>query len=292
MNIKNILQEIEQTDPEVYEKLSGRRHILKSFGSKVAVAALPLAIGSLFKKAYGKTTDTLISSLNFALELEYFEYNFYHTALAVGSNTTAMLIPTTDRPGFQMIEEQELAHLTFLRNMINTMGGVPFTPKHYSGNAVTGNPYSPASYDFTAHATYDIYDNYANFLSLAQTFEDTKVRAMQGQMSNFMANTNDVLTNMFQINTVEARHASFIRLVRRTAGAIDYPKPWVTNNVPPEIRMQANYLGEDNLVQQGVQINALTGSTGGVLSNTAATEAFDESLPRTTVESLIAPFLL
>ena len=105
MNIKNILQEIEQTDPEVYEKLSGRRHILKSFGSKVAVAALPLAIGSLFKKAYGKTTDTLISSLNFALELEYFEYNFYHTALAVGSNTTAMLIPTTDRPGFQMIEE-------------------------------------------------------------------------------------------------------------------------------------------------------------------------------------------
>ena len=77
MNFKNILREIEKTDPEVYERLSGRRQVLKSFSSKVAVAALPLAIGSLFKKAYGKTADAngVINALNLALEMEYFEYN-------------------------------------------------------------------------------------------------------------------------------------------------------------------------------------------------------------------------
>ena len=75
MDLKNILQEIEKADPEVYEKLSDRRGILKSFGSKVAVAALPFALGSLFKKVYGKNTDTVVAALNFARELEYFEYN-------------------------------------------------------------------------------------------------------------------------------------------------------------------------------------------------------------------------
>ena len=56
MDFRNILQEIEKTDPEVYERLNGRRHVLKSFSSKVALAALPFAIGSMFKKAYGRTT--------------------------------------------------------------------------------------------------------------------------------------------------------------------------------------------------------------------------------------------
>src|ERR1700748_2808114 len=106
MNFKYILNEIEKADPEVYEKLSGRRHVLKSFGSKVAVAALPLAIGSLFKKAYGKTTDAVTSALNFALKLEYMEYNYYHVA-----NNTGGLISAAELPGFQTIEAQELAHI-------------------------------------------------------------------------------------------------------------------------------------------------------------------------------------
>ena len=78
MNFRNILKEIEQADPKIYEQTSGRREILKSFGAKVAVAALPLAVSSLFvnKKAYGKTTDTIIGTLNFALQISYFQYNF------------------------------------------------------------------------------------------------------------------------------------------------------------------------------------------------------------------------
>src|SRR5437868_6401073 len=98
MNIRNILQEIGKADPEVYEQLSDRRGMLKSFGAKVAVAALPLAAGSLFKKAYGKTTNAQIDALNYLLQLEYFQYTFYRTA-----NNTVGLIPAGDLPGFQKI---------------------------------------------------------------------------------------------------------------------------------------------------------------------------------------------
>src|ERR1700744_54932 len=98
MDFKNILNEIEKVDPEVFEKLSPRRHILKSFGSKVAVAALPFALGSLFNKAYGKTTDVIIDTLNFALTLEYLEYNFYQTA--INTNATTSFIASADQPAF------------------------------------------------------------------------------------------------------------------------------------------------------------------------------------------------
>ena len=55
MNLKHILSEIEKVDADVYEKLDSRRSALKnftSFGGKVALAAVPIAFGSLFKKAY------------------------------------------------------------------------------------------------------------------------------------------------------------------------------------------------------------------------------------------------
>jgi hypothetical protein len=294
MNFNNILQEIEKADPEVYEKLSGRRHILKSFGSKVALAALPLALGSMFKKAYGKTTDSVISSLQFALELEYFEYNFYHTANNTGSNTTNTLIPAADRAGFLLVENEEKAHINFLRTTIDTLGAVPFTPNYYTGDPITGNPYSPASYDFTAHSTFGTFSDYGSFLDLAIAFEDTGIRAYQGQIPNLLANDNDILTQVLQLSSVEARHASFARLVRRFYNTATFQigtKPWITTNFPPAVPLQPNYMGEDNTVQRGVDITSLTGYTG-TISNSAATEAFDEPMDKATVTSLLAQFKL
>jgi hypothetical protein len=81
MNIVNILEEIEKVDGEIYERLSPRRTAMKSFfnmGKKISLAAMPLALGSMFQKAYGQTTlpAAVVDVLNFALSLEYLEYHF------------------------------------------------------------------------------------------------------------------------------------------------------------------------------------------------------------------------
>ena len=76
MNLQNIISEIEKHDPEVLNKLDTRRKAMKEFASfsgKVALASIPFALGSMFKKAYGSPTspsDIIIDTLNFALTLE------------------------------------------------------------------------------------------------------------------------------------------------------------------------------------------------------------------------------
>ena len=289
MNIKNILSSFDNSTTLLTAQPTGRRDMLKDLGSKVALATLPVAISSLFNKASAQTTSTttVIGSLNFLLELEYFEYNFYRTA-----NSTGGLIPSSDQAGFTAIENHEKEHINYLISAITTLGGTPFQPNHYANN-----PYCPAAYDFTAGGQYPIYTtgNYYLFLDFAQLFQDLFIRAYIGIFPNLIGDKTSLTTAM-QLLSVEGRHASHVRLVRRfTTSAPDYPKPWITNNIPinysPVNAFQSYYLGEDNIVQLNIDITTLPGITG-TLSETAATEAFDEPLPQATVLSLIAPFLL
>jgi len=75
MNLLNLIEEIDKADPEFQDRISPRRDAIKnitSFGSKVAVAAMPFVFSTLFKKAYGQTAITSVNdTLNFALKLEY-----------------------------------------------------------------------------------------------------------------------------------------------------------------------------------------------------------------------------
>ena len=295
MNFKNILNEIEKTDPEVYERLSDRRQVLKSFSSKVAVAALPIALGSMFKKAYGKTSaaSDVVSILNFALQLEYFEYNFYHKA-----NNTGGLIPAGDKPGFLNIEAHELAHILFLNDVVTTLGGTPYTPPNYISTAIIPQYIPSGTYDFTGHGAYSsVFSTYTTFLTLAQVFEDTGVHAYQGQMPNLAGSS--VLGQAFQIASTEGRHAAHVRRIRREApiSAIEQPAPWITNNIPPlpTAAFQPYYTGEENTMQAGgVDISSLPDSygTSGTVPVLSATAAFDEGKDMATIVSLIQPFLV
>lgn len=287
MNFKHILSDIEKADPEVYERLSGRREVFKNFGSKVALAALPFAIGAMFNKAYGKTTDAVIDALNLALEFEYLEYTYYRQ----GTNTGG-LIPANDMAGFKAIEAHEKAHVTFLINTIKSLGGVPFTPKNYT-HPTTVAPYVPAAYDFTKGGTYTPFSDYKTFLILAQIFEDTGIHALQGQMPALLDN-NAILTQAFQLLETEGRHAAYVRHVRRLApiSAPETPTPWISNNIPPTIPLQTYYTGEDNLMQNGINVSGLPNIyyNDGVMPKISATAAFDEPFDKTRVLSLIAPF--
>lgn len=287
MNFKHILSEIEKSDPEVYEKLSGRREALKGFGAKVALATLPLALGSMFKKAYGKTTDAVVDALNLALEFEFMQYTYYRQA-----NNTGGLIPANDANGFKAMELQEKKHVAFLEDTITAMGAVPFKPNNYSSPS-TVHPYVPAAYDFSMGGTYTPFSDYPTFLIIAQVLEDTGIHALQGQMATF-SGSNPLLVQAYQLQAAEARHAAFIRHIRRIdpINAVEEPAPWITNNIPPTIAFQPYYKGEDNLQQLGITITNLPNIyyNTGTMPKESATAAFDEGYSMEMVKSLIAPF--
>ncbi|MCX2486507.1 ferritin-like domain-containing protein [Pedobacter sp. MR2016-24] len=276
MNILNILEEIEKVDGEVYERLSPRRAAMKQFynmGSKVAVAAVPLALGSMFKKAYGQTTSGVIDVLNFALTLEYLEYYFYQQGAA-----TAGLIPvgTPAVAAINTIRDHELAHVNLLKSAITASGGTPVS-------------FTAANFDYTAKNNFPtVFTNYQTFLAVAQAFEDTGVRAYKGQAPALMSSPS-VLQTALQIHSVEARHASHIRQMRKTlaGGGQTNMKPWITgaNDSGIGAAVDAVYKGEDNVTQAGINIPSL-----GVSTN-AATESFDEFLVKADVLAIASLFI-
>ncbi|MGI4739581.1 MAG: ferritin-like domain-containing protein [Janthinobacterium lividum] len=341
MNIFEIISEIEKVDPEVYDRLDSRRSIFKhmsGLGQKLTAAAVPLAFGAILNKAYAQTATapSVIDVLNFALRLEYLESTFYNLGLGtIGATATAA--QTTFRSGFSttnlssldIIRLDESNHVTALISTITALGGTPITAPNRTPNAlgVTGD------FDFTggkgsgAGPFAGIFTTPATFLAVAQALEDTGVRAYKGGAPYLMSN-KDVLTAALNIHSVEARHASRLRSMRR-AGATNNtasrvaitgtaesdrsasPKSWISgsDNGGPVPMYTAGVYGagsapsytpttlsapvfpaESNVIQGGVTLSATS------LTNTASfpalsySEAFDEPLDVPTVLSIAKTF--
>jgi rubrerythrin len=283
MNLHNIIGEIEKVDPEVYDRLDSRRSAMKqfaSFGSKIALASIPLALGSMFKKAYAGTNgtqETVVEILNYALTLEYLESEFYNTALTKGT----ALIPAGAATGaIQTIAGHENAHVSFLKSAITASGGMPVAKPNFDFSAGSGSGNGPFK---------DVFTSYALFLAVAQTFEDTGVRAYKGRAAEIVKG-GDVLTAALNIHSVEARHASHIRQMRK-ANAFGDVKPWITGKDSGiGAVVQASYDGEENVIQATINITTLPG-VGGNVSTNAATEAFDEPLTKSQVLAIVGPFI-
>lgn len=283
MNLQNIFNQIEKVDPEVFEKMDTRRSAMRKFASasgKVALASLPFAIGSMFKTAYGRSSSTqdVFHVLNFALTLEYLESTFYNAGVG-----TSGLIPSGDLPSITKIRDHESKHVTFLTNAISAAGGTPVV-------------FTPAQFDLTAHGTFPtVLSDYGVFLAVAQTFEDTGVRAYKGQAPNLQGSANrPYLTAALEIHSVEARHAAHIREIRRGNGLLVpagvVVKPYITLNQSgiATSAVQGNYNGEELTSQAGVNIIGIGGNS--FIDANAASEAFDEPLDEATVLSLVNPF--
>lgn len=177
------------------------------------------------------------------------------------------MIPSgKDRAIFEQIEKHEVDHVEFLKAAIESYGGEP-----------VGKP----EFDFTAGGMFDPFNNYDQFLALAQAFEDTGVRAYKGQAANLMEE-EDLLTAALQIHSVEARHASEVRRLRGLKG-------WITQDERgagiPEAA-QAVYAGEDNVMQGGVDVRTIT-----PVGEDGITEAFDEPLTKDEVLTIAGLFI-
>jgi len=316
MNFLQILSEIEKVDPEVYERLDSRRSIFKHMsgvGQKLTAAALPLFVGAVFNKAYAQTPGSLgvADVLTFALKLEYLEMYFYQQRTALvglsSVNTTALSLIATD----------EANHVKFLRATLTSLGGTVLSDPTAAAFDFTGGKGSNAG-PFSDYRT-----NPATYLALAQSFEDTGVRAYKGAapISSVMANKT-VLTAALNIHSVEARHASHIRAMRRGGASSanpsqavavspysSAPKSWISgtdnggavpgttnaiygagNSTGAGTAANITYLAEDNVLQGGVTLSTTTSPAFSGFPTTAFSEAFDEGLDVGTVSTIARLF--
>lgn len=277
MNLNNILDIIPSEASEAFEKKDHRRNILKSFGAKVAVAALPLAVSSVFKKAKAQTNDELHDSLNVLLTLKYVTEAFYKKAL------NDVLFPTpTARALFQIIQGQETNHIAMLKYVIESTGGTFVASPLVDPTGGKGSGAGPFAEAFNN-------TNSKKVLELAQTLEDMSVQAFKGCLVTLMVN-DTMLSAVCCINTVDARHAAQIRAQRYQNGDIAV-RPWVTGSSSQSENSYTIpfYQAEAQTMQLGLTIPGINGTN---TTFETATQAFDETITKGNILELIDPFII
>lgn len=261
---------IEAHDPEIARRLEKRHEELRAGASAsspvragMVMGSATIAMAAVASDVYGQGTalpSDVASVLNFALTLEYLEAEFYTRGVG-----TPNLIPQGMFNVFDQIRKHEVAHVALLQGVL--------------GSVQVGKP----SFDFTGGNGHgngpfaDVFANPKTFAALAQAFEDTGVRAYKGQAA-YLIDSPNILETALRIHSVEARHAAEVRRIRDQKG-------WIVGsdrgNLPPQT--QPIYNGESNTFHF---ILARPGS------GISMTEAFDETLSKSQVLEIVAPFLV
>lgn len=295
MNTKNVMDLI---DPSEQKKLFARREAIRAgVVAGFAMGSLPMILAAMAKEAHAQgTAPSVVDVLQFALKLEYLEAEFYN--IATGSNgqafpatynggTGTVFNATAPQAVFNEVAKHENAHVALLKTTITGLGATPVTKPNFD---FTGGHGATASGKFNGPFA-DVFSNQATFLTLAQAFEDTGVRAYKGG-AKYLASNIPVLEAALQIHSIEARHASKVRRLRGEKG-------WVTvaNNVPDAAQPvygagnpAGDYPAESNTTQGGVNVTTLPAVTGTV-SAAAAAESFDEPLDTGTVLAIAGLFI-
>lgn len=290
---------------EASEEIAQGRTTSSVVSAGLAMASVPIALAALSRDAFGQTASTVTDVLNFALMLEIFENEFYKAVLGISSSaaqntaftTVRAKVPATALPTFQQIQKHETSHVAFLlangASNILTLNADSFD---FTGARGAGNgPFTQATTDLQ------------HLLLVTQAAEDTGVRAYKGQAPNLMSNST-VLEAALRIHSVEARHASKIRRLRRQNGAPANVKYSGTisgggsaaagaDNVPnpPAAAVAALaliYGGEENASTQ-LTVNLATLPnlpTSNFTAASAASEAFDEPLTKAQVIAIVQGF--
>ena len=168
-----------------------------AFGGAAVLGAGGL-MGLLPSVASGATPKSDAAILNFALTLEYLEAAFY-----AGARANAGIFTGDTRNFVDVVAKHEATHVAFLKKAL--------------GGAAVKKP------TFNFKGTNNT--NQKTFQATAQLLEDTGVSAYLGQVAN--VKTPAIAAAAGTIVTVEARHAAWMRHIRKTPPApfaFDKPK--------------------------------------------------------------------
>jgi hypothetical protein len=202
---------LDAIDPEYIDRLAARQQeIDRGSWTRPGIA--------LHGRGQSSLPAAVKGVLDYALALEIFEDEFYKAVLGTSANqgtnaafasvrTQAMAVPGAVATLTQ-IEKHEAAHrATLLATGATNVFGLDQNSFDFTGARGAGNgPFAKATI------------NLAFLLEVAQGAEDTGVRAYKGQAGILLANSQPaILEAALRIHSVEARHASRIRRMRRIA---------------------------------------------------------------------------
>ena len=238
-------------------------------------------------------TDPAI--LNFALNLEYLEAEYYTYAVTgagiaasgVGINGTGTAGPTTVKPGTKvpfvtpMIQQfaMELAideqkHVADIRTLLTTMGVPPVAKPAID----LLNSFNLAARLAGLGNSFDPFASETNFLLGSYIFEDVGVSAYHGAAP--LIKNKDVLNYAAAIYAVEGYHAGTIRLLLNQLGQ------GAATDAISKVRTSASGANDDYGVDDGAMDNGPAGTSSIIL-----TDSGGAAFARTTTQVLKIVYL-
>lgn len=216
---------------EILASAKNRRNFVKNLGLAAAAAGV---VGSTAKLARGQSSSgpSDIDILNFALNLEYLEAEFYTVATSgltidyfeinisgsgtAGKTTGGGQVSFSDPTVYLMALElsaDERTHVSLLQGAISSLGGTPIAKPAIDLNALGLG-----------------FGSQSDFLILARAFEEIGVSAYAGAANLISSKT--ILEYAARILAAEAEHVGFIRSQIVNAG-ISVPALDYADIVPP-----------------------------------------------------------
>lgn len=238
-------------------------------GGALALSACGGGAATSTSTAVAQTTGPSDADiLNFALQLEYLEANFYSYA-ANGGAISSNLMTGTGTQGSVIagqkaaltnplviayaneIAQDELKHVTFLRSALGSAAvamptlDVSATPTSAFSTAAQAAGLIPAG------STFNPYANDESFLLGAYIFEDVGVTAYHGAATLLASKT--YLSAAAGILAVEAYHAAIIRTTLYAMGLMNPPPPIDPYKATGAISALRSKLDGTNNDDQGIQ---------------------------------------
>jgi rubrerythrin len=221
----------EEGPSEAHQRLSSRRSFLSGSAKLLGGGALALGLGVAPAFAKGDDDDNKkpgkrnngsgvsdVDILNYALVLERLEYEFYRRYLEKYNERQIEGASIFDGFGNKVrsniyenlvrIRNHEKTHVQTLIKVIKSLGG---------------KPVGDSEYDFGVKSV-------ADFVATAQVLEDTGVMAYDGAIAYI--DRPGLQTAGATIATVEARHASYLRLLN---GEVPFPEPFDDPVAPRQV---------------------------------------------------------